>query len=152
MAERRSGLGGQGRAKFSNYGVQLREKQKVKRMYGLAENQFRNFFAKPEPISGCTGDSLLMMLERRLDNTVYRLGFAGSRDQARQLVSAELADRAAGEAEARAAARRTVSAALRQMEAAHRVVAIDLRRRDMEDEAWDRVIAAILDSDLTITI
>jgi len=87
--ERRSyppGQHGQGRAKFSNYGVQLREKQKVKRMYGLVENQFRNFFSKAERQKGITGTNLLVLLERRLDNMVYRLGFANSRNEARQLV------------------------------------------------------------------
>ena len=87
--ERRSyppGQHGQGRAKFSNYGVQLREKQKVKRMYGLMERQFRNFFSKAERQKGITGTNLLLLLERRLDNLVYRLGFANSRSEARQLV------------------------------------------------------------------
>jgi small subunit ribosomal protein S4 len=88
--ERRSYAPGQhGQNKFkklSDYAVQLREKQKVKHVYGMLEGQFRNFFAKAEQRKGVTGENLLMMLERRLDNTVYRLGFAGSRDQARQLV------------------------------------------------------------------
>ena len=87
--ERRSyppGQHGQGRVKFSSYGVQLREKQKVKRMYGLLEKQFRNFFAKAERQKGITGTNLLILLERRLDNMVYRLGFATSRSEARQLV------------------------------------------------------------------
>lgn len=74
------------RAKFSSYGVQLREKQKVKRMYGLMEKQFRNFFEKAERQKGITGTNLLILLERRLDNMVYRLGFANSRSEARQLV------------------------------------------------------------------
>jgi small subunit ribosomal protein S4 len=80
------GQHGQGRAKFSNYGVQLREKQKVKRMYGLMERQFSNFFTKAERQKGITGTNLLLLLERRLDNLVYRLGFANSRSEARQLV------------------------------------------------------------------
>jgi len=80
------GQHGQGRAKFSSYGVQLREKQKVKRMYGLLEGQFRNFFAKAERKKGITGTNLLIFLERRLDNMAYRLGFANSRSEARQLV------------------------------------------------------------------
>lgn len=87
--ERRSyppGQHGQGRSKFSSYGVQLREKQKVKRMYGLVEKQFRNFFAKAERQKGITGTNLLILLERRLDNMIYRLGFANSRNEARQLV------------------------------------------------------------------
>jgi len=72
--------------KLSDYAVQLREKQKVKHMYGMLENQFRQFFHKAEQAKGVTGENLLMMLESRLDNVVYRLGFASSRDQARQLV------------------------------------------------------------------
>jgi len=80
------GQHGQGRVKFSNYGVQLREKQRVKRMYGLMEKQFRNFFEKAERMKGITGTNLLLLLERRLDNLVYRLGFANSRSEARQLV------------------------------------------------------------------
>ena len=80
------GQHGQGRAKFSSYGVQLREKQKVKLMYGLLEKQFRNFFAKAERKKGITGTNLLIFLERRLDNMIYRLGFANSRNEARQLV------------------------------------------------------------------
>ena len=87
--ERRSyapGQHGQGRSKFSSYGVQLREKQKVKRMYGLVEKQFRNFFSKAEKQKGITGTNLLVLLERRLDNMVYRMGFATSRNEARQLV------------------------------------------------------------------
>jgi len=68
------------------YGVQLREKQKVKRTYGLLERQFRNYFEKAEKTKGPTGSNLMVMLERRLDNVVYRMGLAGSRSQARQLV------------------------------------------------------------------
>ena len=80
------GQHGQGRVKFSNYALQLREKQRVKRMYGLMEKQFRNFFEKAERMKGITGTNLLLLLERRLDNLVYRLGFANSRSEARQLV------------------------------------------------------------------
>ena len=80
------GQHGQGRVKFSNYGLQLREKQRVKRMYGVLEKQFRNFFEKAERMKGITGTNLLLLLERRLDNLVYRLGFANSRNEARQLV------------------------------------------------------------------
>jgi small subunit ribosomal protein S4 len=72
--------------KPSDYGVQLREKQKVKRMYGLSEKQFHLFFNKAERQKGITGTNLLAMLEQRLDNVVYRLGFASSRAQARQFV------------------------------------------------------------------
>ncbi len=75
------------RPKTVGYGVQLREKQKVKRIYGILENQFANYFAKAEKKKGITGETLLISLERRLDNVVYRLGFAASRDQARQLVA-----------------------------------------------------------------
>ncbi|MFQ5863644.1 MAG: 30S ribosomal protein S4 [bacterium] len=74
------------RFKQSDYGIQLREKQKVRRMYGLMESQFRNFFAKAERQKGITSEILLQLLERRLDNVVYRLGFAASRKAARQLV------------------------------------------------------------------
>jgi small subunit ribosomal protein S4 len=74
------------RYKVSDYGKQLREKQKVRRMYGILERQFRNYFRKAENIKGVTGEILLQMLERRLDNMVYRLGFAPSRKAARQLV------------------------------------------------------------------
>jgi small subunit ribosomal protein S4 len=74
------------KAKLVGYGVQLREKQKVKRTYGVLENQFRRYFAEADRQKGITGDLLLQMLERRLDNVVYRLGFATSRAQARQLV------------------------------------------------------------------
>jgi small subunit ribosomal protein S4 len=80
------GQHGQGRSKRSEYGIQLREKQKVKWMYGLLESQFRGTFAKAERSKGITGVNLLVLLERRLDNVVYRLGFANSRTQARQLV------------------------------------------------------------------
>ena len=87
--ERRSyppGQHGQRRGKFSDYGNQLREKQKVKRMYGLLEKQFRKYFKEADRMRGITGENLLILLERRLDNIVYRLGFASSRNQARQLV------------------------------------------------------------------
>ncbi len=75
------------RFKVSDYGTQLREKQKVKRMYGLQEKQFRLQFSKAERQQGITGTNLLVLLERRLDNIVYRFGFASSRQQARQLVT-----------------------------------------------------------------
>jgi small subunit ribosomal protein S4 len=74
------------RGKISDYGIQLREKQKVKRMYGLSESQFRLFFRRADQRKGITGTNLLVMLEIRLDNVIYRLGFANSRDQGRQLV------------------------------------------------------------------
>ncbi|MBU2491340.1 MAG: 30S ribosomal protein S4 [Bacteroidetes bacterium] len=74
------------RAKFSEFGVQLREKQKVKRIYGLLETQFHSYFEKANRQKGVTGENLLKMLESRLDNVVYRLGFSSSRKSARQLV------------------------------------------------------------------
>ena len=80
------GQHGQSRKKFSDYGTQLREKQKVKRMYGILENQFRNIFKEADRQKGITGETLLSLLERRLDNIIYRLGFANSRNEARQLV------------------------------------------------------------------
>jgi small subunit ribosomal protein S4 len=80
------GQHGQGRSKTSDYGVQLREKQKVRRIYGILENQFRGYFERADRLKGVTGENLLFLLERRLDNIVYRLGFASSRIEARQLV------------------------------------------------------------------
>lgn len=74
------------RRKQSDYGEQLREKQKVKRMYGLAEKQFRNYYFRAARMKGVTGENLLTLLERRLDNVIYRLGFACNRAEARQLV------------------------------------------------------------------
>jgi len=74
------------RPKVVGYGLQLREKQKVRRLYGILEDQFRSYFEKAAAMRGITGENLLMMLERRLDNVVYRLGFATSRAEARQLV------------------------------------------------------------------
>jgi small subunit ribosomal protein S4 len=74
------------RGKISDYGIQLREKQKVKRMYGLSEKQFRLFFKKADSQKGITGTNLLVLLECRLDNVVYRLGFANSRNQGRHFV------------------------------------------------------------------
>ncbi|MBJ6725828.1 30S ribosomal protein S4 [Geomesophilobacter sediminis] len=80
------GQHGQGRVKVSDYGVQLREKQKVRRIYGILEKQFRGYFETADRMKGVTGENLLFLLERRLDNVVYRLGFATSRTEARQLV------------------------------------------------------------------
>ncbi|MEQ8253078.1 MAG: 30S ribosomal protein S4 [Smithellaceae bacterium] len=71
----------------SDYGVQLREKQKLKRMYRLLEKQFRGYFEKADQLKGITGTNLLVLLERRMDNMVYRMGFSNSRDEARQLVT-----------------------------------------------------------------
>ena len=81
------GQHGQGRKKSSNYGLQLREKQKAKRFYGLQETQFRNLFEKAAAKKGITGENLLIMLETRLDNVVFRMGLASSRKEARQLVT-----------------------------------------------------------------
>ncbi|HEX3010938.1 MAG TPA: 30S ribosomal protein S4 [Syntrophomonadaceae bacterium] len=75
------------RQKPTEYGIQLREKQKTKRIYGLMEKQFRNYFKKADRQQGITGENLLVLLERRFDNAVYRLGFASSRKEARQLVN-----------------------------------------------------------------
>ncbi len=80
------GQHGQGRIKFSEYGLQLREKQKIKRIYGMVEKQFRSLFEEAERRKGITGANLISMLERRLDNVAYRTGFANSRTEARQLV------------------------------------------------------------------
>ncbi|MBN2516208.1 MAG: 30S ribosomal protein S4 [Deltaproteobacteria bacterium] len=77
---------GQSRRKRTDYGVQLREKQKLKRMYGLLERQFRGYFEKADKKQGVTGTNLLIFLERRLDNMVYRLGLSNSRNEARQLI------------------------------------------------------------------
>jgi small subunit ribosomal protein S4 len=74
------------RPKMVGYGLQLREKQKVRRLYGILENQFRSYFEKAVTMAGITGENLLVMLERRLDNVVYRMGLATSRPEARQLV------------------------------------------------------------------
>jgi small subunit ribosomal protein S4 len=81
------GQHGQGRRKMSDYGLQLREKQKLRKIYGVLERQFRGYFQKAAGRPGITGENLLQLLERRLDNVVYRLGFASSRSQARQLVA-----------------------------------------------------------------
>ena len=80
------GQHGQGRTRFSDYGVQLREKQKVKRMYGLLEKQFARTMLRAARMKGRAGENLLILLERRLDNVVFRMGFATSRAEARQLV------------------------------------------------------------------
>jgi small subunit ribosomal protein S4 len=77
---------GQARPKFSEYSIQLREKQKLRRMYGVLEGQFRRYFAMADRAKGVTGETLLQLLERRMDNVVYRLGFSTSRAEARQLV------------------------------------------------------------------
>jgi len=80
------GQHGQARAKITDYGQQLREKQKLRRIYGVLERQFRGYFRRAERMRGITGENLLQLLERRLDNTVYRLGLAASRSEARQMV------------------------------------------------------------------
>lgn len=81
------GQHGANRKKVSEYGMQLREKQKAKRIYGVLETQFRNTYERAEKIKGVTGENLLRLLEMRLDNVVFRLGFASSRVEARQLVN-----------------------------------------------------------------
>jgi len=80
------GQHGQRRPKHSDYGVQLREKQKAKRIYGILEKQFRNYFEKADRMKGKTGDNLLILLERRLDNVAYKLGFTQTRRESRQVV------------------------------------------------------------------
>jgi small subunit ribosomal protein S4 len=80
------GQHGQARIKQSEYSIQLREKQKIRRLYGVLERQFRGYFERAERMKGITGDNLLQLLERRLDNVVQRMGFAGSKKEARQLV------------------------------------------------------------------
>lgn len=85
--EKTPGMHGGKRARLSDYGVQLREKQKLRRMYGVLERQFRNYFKEAARRKGSTGENLLRLLEGRLDNVVYRMGFAATRAEARQLVS-----------------------------------------------------------------
>lgn len=81
------GIHGAGRARLSDFGLQLREKQKVRRIYGILEKQFRNYYKKASAQKGNTGENLLRLLEQRLDNVVYRMGFGSTRAEARQLVS-----------------------------------------------------------------
>ncbi len=85
--EKVPGQHGDRRGRLSDYGVQLREKQKVRRMYGVLEKQFRNYFKKAASTKGSTGENLLKLLECRLDNVVYRMGFGATRAESRQLVS-----------------------------------------------------------------
>jgi small subunit ribosomal protein S4 len=85
--ENAPGQHGARRGRLSDYGLQLREKQKVRRMYGVLEKQFRNYYKEAARLKGNTGENLLQLLEQRLDNVVYRLGFASTRAEARQLVS-----------------------------------------------------------------
>jgi small subunit ribosomal protein S4 len=86
-AEIPPGQHGQRRGRLSDYGVQLREKQKVRRIYGVLEKQFRNYYKEADRLKGATGSNLLQLLETRLDNVVYRMGFGSTRAEARQLVS-----------------------------------------------------------------
>lgn len=81
------GQHGQGRKKVSEYGIQLREKQKTKRAYGLLEKQFRSYYVEAERMRGVTGENMLSLIERRLDNVVYRMGIGSSRPQSRQIVN-----------------------------------------------------------------
>ena len=86
-AETAPGMHGARRGRLSDYGVQLREKQKVRRMYGILEKQFRGYYSKAASKKGATGENLLQLLESRLDNVVYRIGFGSTRAESRQLVS-----------------------------------------------------------------
>lgn len=86
-AETAPGMHGQRRGRLSDYGVQLREKQKVRRIYGVLEKQFRNYYKTAARTKGATGENLLKLLEGRLDNVVYRMGFGATRSESRQLVS-----------------------------------------------------------------
>ncbi len=86
-AESAPGQHGQRRGRLSDYGVQLREKQKVRRIYGVLEKQFRNYYKAAARIKGNTGENLLVLLETRLDNVVYRMGFGSTRAESRQLVA-----------------------------------------------------------------
>ena len=85
--EKMPGQAGDRRRRVSDYGLQLREKQKVRRIYGVMEKQFRNYYKKAASTKGATGENLLQLLERRLDNVVYRMGFGSTRAEARQLVN-----------------------------------------------------------------
>ena len=85
--ETKPGVHGAGRGRLSNYGLQLREKQKVRRLYGVLEKQFRSYYKEAARRKGATGENLLQLLESRLDNVVYRMGFGSTRAEARQLVS-----------------------------------------------------------------
>ncbi len=86
-AESAPGQHGQRRGRLSDYGIQLREKQKVRRLYGVLEKQFRNYYKEAARLKGATGENLLQLLERRLDNVVYRMGFGSTRAESRQLIS-----------------------------------------------------------------
>jgi small subunit ribosomal protein S4 len=86
-SETAPGQHGQRRGRLSDYGLQLREKQKVRRIYGVLEKQFRNYYKEAARLKGATGENLLQLLESRLDNVIYRMGFGSTRAEARQLVS-----------------------------------------------------------------
>ena len=86
-AEKQPGQHGDKRTRLSDYGLQLREKQKIRRLYGVLEKQFRNYYKKAASQKGSTGENLMILLERRLDNVVYRMGFATTRAESRQLVA-----------------------------------------------------------------
>jgi small subunit ribosomal protein S4 len=85
--ETKPGMHGAGRGRLSDYGLQLREKQKVRRIYGVLEKQFRGYYKEAARVKGATGENLLQLLETRLDNVVYRMGFGSTRSESRQLVS-----------------------------------------------------------------
>jgi small subunit ribosomal protein S4 len=86
-AEKLPGQHGDKKPRLNDYGIQLREKQKIRRLYGILEKQFRNYYKKASRTTGSTGENLMSLLERRLDNVVYRMGFASTRAEARQLVA-----------------------------------------------------------------
>lgn len=86
-SEKQPGQHGDRRGRMSDYGLQLREKQKIRRYYGVLEKQFRNYYKKAASLKGSTSENLMVLLESRLDNVVYRMGFASTRAEARQLVS-----------------------------------------------------------------
>ncbi|MBA4697675.1 MAG: 30S ribosomal protein S4 [Legionella sp.] len=86
-AEKLPGQHGANKPRLSDYGIQLREKQKIRRLYGILERQFHNYYKKATAQKGATGENLMVLLERRLDNVVYRMGFASTRAEARQLVT-----------------------------------------------------------------
>lgn len=86
-SEKLPGQHGDKKPRLNSYGLQLREKQKIRRLYGVLEKQFRNYYTKAAKQKGSTGENLMMLLERRLDNVVYRMGFASTRAEARQLVT-----------------------------------------------------------------
>jgi small subunit ribosomal protein S4 len=154
---------GQARPKFSEYSVQLREKQKLRRIYGVLEGQFRRYFAMADRARGVTGETLLQLLERRLDNIVYRLGFATSRAEARQLVRHghfRVNDRKVNIPSYQVKAGDVVSVRERSRKVARIQEALELAQRrgvpewlDVQAEAFTGVIKALpVRADLTMPI